>query len=75
MTATPKLDARQARRLATVPMASQKTYTLAVLGQASPRTAIKAMCQQCMGYERASVAACESTACPLHPYRPYRPKL
>jgi hypothetical protein len=33
-------------------------------GEASPRTAIKAMCIHCMGGSRAVVAACSSEVCP-----------
>lgn len=44
--------------------------------------AIKAMCAQCMGCSetylergfRESIRDCTSKACPLHRYRPFRPK-
>lgn len=41
------------------------------------RLAIACMCMQCMGGESASgareqVRGCTSTACPLHPHRPYQ---
>jgi hypothetical protein len=41
---------------------------------AAPRLAIKAQCQQCVGYEnvRTSIKDCDSTACPLFAYRPYQ---
>lgn len=41
----------------------------------SKAAAIKAMCQECMGYDDGSTAAirdCTSPACPLYPHRPYQ---
>jgi hypothetical protein len=32
-------------------------------------SAIRAMCVECMGYERAEVERCTATSCPLHPWR------
>jgi hypothetical protein len=42
----------------------------------SRAAALKAMCLQCVGYERKYVTACASTDCPLWTLRPYqeRPK-
>jgi hypothetical protein len=34
-----------------------------------PLSAIRAMCCECMGYERAEVERCTSTSCPLYPWR------
>ena len=44
----------------------------AYAGTASPRTAIKAFCLQCVGYLREDVTSCTALACPLHGYRPYQ---
>lgn len=41
-------------------------------GTASPRSAIKAMCLQCVGYVRRDVTECSAEACPLWGYRPYQ---
>lgn len=40
----------------------------------SPRNAIKAMCQQCIGYENTSesIKDCKGVTCPLYLYRPYQ---
>ena len=35
----------------------------------TPRSAIKAQCLECMGWQRAEVARCTSTLCPLYPFR------
>ncbi len=44
----------------------------AMCGDASPRSAIKAMCLSCTGYERADIRGCTSGHCPLWRYRPYQ---
>lgn len=46
--------------------------TRAYSGKASPRSAIKAQCLICVGYERASITACAGFSCPLWEYRPYQ---
>lgn len=42
-------------------------------GEASPRSAIKAQCLICVGYDRAAITACTGYSCPLWSYRPYQP--
>jgi len=54
-----------------IPVSMQKTYDRAMSGK-SPRNGIKAMCQECMGYDRYEVSLCTDRGCPLYPYRPYR---
>ena len=44
----------------------------AVMGEASPRQAIKAFCLRCVGYVRADVTGCTAYKCPLHAYRPFQ---
>ena len=46
----------------------EKAYS----GDASPRKAIKAMCLQCTGYDRATIRGCTGYSCPLWEYRPYQ---
>lgn len=48
----------------------------AALGEASPRLAIKAKCEECVGYEQVKdrVGGCKSSSCPLWAYRPHRGK-
>lgn len=60
-----------------VPESARRLYSQAIRGKASPRQAIKAKCQNCMGYEEFRVRIAECTAeatCPLWPYRPYQAK-
>ena len=46
----------------------QKAYD----GTAAPRSAIKAQCLACVGYERLMVTHCTGFTCPLWAYRPYQ---
>ena len=48
----------------------QKAYD----GTAAPRSAIKAQCLACVGYERLMVIHCTGFSCPLWAYRPYQNK-
>ena len=48
----------------------QKAYN----GTAAPRSAIKAQCLACVGYERLMVTHCTGFSCPLWAYRPYQNK-
>ncbi len=41
-------------------------------GTASPRSAIKAQCLNCVGDERVSITHCTGYSCPLWAYRPYQ---
>lgn len=64
-------------RIDSMPSSMRKTYGQAVgLDGARPSrpAAVKAMCQECAGYERATVRDCTSLACPLWPHRPYQEK-
>lgn len=65
-----------ARRAETVPHNAKTLYLGAGCGEVSPRKAIKAKCQECMGYEdyRVRIMECPVRTCPLWQYRPYRPK-
>ncbi len=45
----------------------QKAYN----GTAAPRSASKAQCLACVGYERLMVTRCTGFSCPLWAYRPY----
>ena len=44
----------------------------AYAGVAPPRSAIKAQCLHCMGFERVMVTHCTGFSCPLWGYRPYQ---
>jgi hypothetical protein len=41
-------------------------------GDASPRSAIKAQCLHCVGYDREAVTHCTGYSCPLWAFRPYQ---
>lgn len=60
-----------ADRLANIPESNRKTYQKAVGGR-NRAAAVKAFCQECVGYERAEITACTDLGCSLYPYRPYR---
>ena len=49
-------------------------YLKAAAGMASPRAAIKAHCQMCMGWEDvvSGIRNCTGCACPLFAYRPFQ---
>lgn len=68
------LTPKQLARVALVPESRKKLLARALSGGASPRSAIKAFCQSCVGYEElpSSVTDCKAEACPLFAYRPYR---
>lgn len=65
-----------AARRKQIPESIRAFYDRAVSGDGSPRNAIKAMCQMCMGWEdwRAAIRDCTDPACPLYQYRPYQVK-
>jgi hypothetical protein len=60
------------RRKAQVPPQYKTLYEKVTVGKAAPKTCIKAMCLECMGWQRAEVAKCTATACPLYKHRPYK---
>jgi hypothetical protein len=62
------------RRLASIPASAQNIYIRAATRQASPSRAIKAMCLECVGFDRSAVANCTAPACPLFHYRPFQSK-
>ena len=41
-------------------------------GKTAPRNAIKAFCNECMGFDVDGIRKCSAPACPLYEYRPYR---
>ena len=58
-------------RLSQIPKSARLTYLRAVGGR-SPKSAIKAFCLECVGWQRADVRRCTALACPLYAYRPYQ---
>lgn len=69
-----KMDRKRAGRLATMPESCQGPFKRSYARKASPRTAIKAFCLECVGFDRVAVAECAAYACPLWNYRPFQPK-
>ena len=59
-------------RAVEIPQTARGNYFRAVLGQASPRNAIKAQCMECICWVRAEVTNCTGRACPLYAYPPYQ---
>lgn len=66
------MNDRQVKELQTVPPMYRGIIDRAYEGKCSPRTAIKAFCLYCTGYQRMDVKNCTSLACPLHGFRPYQ---
>ncbi len=68
------LPPRAIRDIERTPLLYRVLRVKAALGEASPRLAIKAKCQECVGYEevRESVGNCRSFGCALWSYRPYQ---
>jgi hypothetical protein len=67
-----KIVAARARRLELVPAASRRLIAACWAKKAPPRQAVKAFCQECVGYERRAVTECTAYACPLWRFRPYQ---
>lgn len=68
------ITTKQAKRAMGVPESRKKLFLRSLSGDCSPRSAIKAFCQSCVGYEDLprAVKECTADACPLFAYRPYR---
>lgn len=60
--------------LKTIPATYRVLFSKAASGEASPRQAIKAKCQECVGFEDVGnrVGGCTCYKCPLFKYRPYQ---
>jgi hypothetical protein len=55
-------------------LSRQGLYRKALLGQVSPRQAIKAKCQECVCWEEmvSRIGQCTVRSCPIWAYRPYQ---
>ena len=67
-----KMNPMQIKTLETATPMYRKVTERALEGKCSPRSAIKAFCLHCVGYERAVVTNCTSFGCPLYAFRPYQ---
>jgi hypothetical protein len=60
------------KRLAACSPMFRPVMERAYSGEASPRKAIRAMCLECTGYDRAVIRGCTGYSCPLWAYRPFK---
>lgn len=67
-----KFATKRARRVETAPESFRRLLTQAMSGKCSPRTAIKAHCAECNGFDRQAITDCAARACPLWHFRPYQ---
>jgi hypothetical protein len=67
-----KIKTARSRRLKFVPPASRRLSMACWAKKAPPRQAIKAFCNECIGYDRSAVEYCTAYVCPLWNYRPYQ---
>ncbi len=67
---------RTKKIVSNIPSSYLDRYLRARLGEASPRLAIRAKCEECCGYEEVKlrVGDCTSYSCPIWMYRPYQTK-
>ena len=63
-----------ARHSESVPSTKRAGFEMAASGQGSPRSAIKAKCNSCVGYEDSTsrIRDCSCHGCPLWAFRPYQ---
>jgi len=65
---------RRAERLRTLPESKVKLFERVYTGKTAPRTAIKAFCNECLGFMAIDIRNCTAPACPLYEFRPYQVK-
>jgi hypothetical protein len=58
-------------KLGQMPVSMRRTY-LEAIGGRSPASAMKAFCQECVGWVKEEVRLCTGLGCPLWGYRPYQ---
>ena len=68
------LTVRRAERMATLPVSRKKLFNRVYAAKASPRSAIKAFCGECLAFNEEDIRTCTAPACPLFEYRPYQRK-
>jgi len=59
------------KRLNDMPSAYRNIYKKAMAGK-NRAAGVKAFCLECMGWQRNEIKNCDSVACPLYPYKPYK---
>ena len=66
-----KISAKRAGRLVTAPISWQGVLKRSWTGN-SRKSAIRAFCGECQGFDRAGIAGCTAYACPLWNFRPFQ---
>jgi hypothetical protein len=66
------IEAKKARRLETTPDSCRNILANSWKAKTSPRSCIKAMCLECLGFDRQAITDCTAYACPLWLKRPYQ---
>jgi hypothetical protein len=67
-----EIEAKRQARIQSAPESTRNILSRAIYGQASPRSAIKAHCLECNGFDRQAITDCTGYACPLWHFRPYQ---
>lgn len=69
-----RLPAKHYQNLEKVPPRYIGRLSKVLAGTTSRKTIIRAMCEQCVGWETTveSISKCSSHLCALHPYRPHQ---
>jgi hypothetical protein len=65
-------DGVDAKRLRQMPASYRRSYIRTVQGKASPKTAIRMFCLECVRWQRALAVTCPTRACPLWAMLPRR---
>jgi hypothetical protein len=68
-------DPKRANRLKAISEdapSKAKLFERVYRGAASPRSAIKAQCLECLGFNTDDIRHCTAPACPLFNYRPFQ---
>lgn len=60
------------KQISDAPESAKKTLRDAFSGSASPRSAIKALCLTCVGFDRLAIKECSGHSCPVWRYRPFQ---
>ena len=69
--AGPTRIAKIAERASQMPESCRRTYVAAVKGR-SLAACVKAMCLECVGWQRREITNCTGLACPLWAKRPFQ---
>lgn len=69
-----KIAQKRAGRVSTSPQSVRALLSRVFAGKAPRSACIKAMCLECVGFDRAAVTKCTAWACPLWNVRPFQEK-